>query len=214
MTKEALLESMKERGIPQNVIDAFSKIEREDFIPADMERMAYDDIPLPIGKAQTTSQPYTIALMLSLLDLKPGQKVLEIGSGSGFVLALISELVEKDGRVFGVELVKDIAKKSRKNLSGIRNVKVYNRNGAQGLPEFAPFDRILISAALRDVPEKIMSQLKVKGILVAPKGSRFEQEIFVMERKSQKEFEMKKRLPGFVFVPFIGENETEENKEN
>ena len=201
-----MLQSLRERGIPEAILLAFSEIEREDFIPADMERMAYEDIPLPIGKNQTTSQPYTIALMLSLLDVKQGQKVLEIGSGSGYVLALLSKLAGPEGKVFGVELVKETVKKSRKTLQGTKNIKVYNKNGAGGLPEFAPFDRILISAALRDIPEGIIAQLADHGILVAPKGSRFEQEILVIERKSGSEFEIKKRLPGFVFVPFIGED--------
>ena len=167
--------------------------------------MAYDDIPLPIGKGQTISQPYTIAVMLSLLELKKGQKVLEIGSGSGYVLALISQIIGEKGRVFGMEVIPELVKKSRKALTGYRNVRVYNKNGVQGLKEKAPFDRIIISAAVNEIPQELLHQLKPKGgILVAPKGSRFEQELVVIERKDNV-FEIKKRVPGFLFVPFVGE---------
>ena len=203
--KHELLRSLSERGIPPKILEAFSAVERADFISAELERMAYDDIPLPIGKGQTISQPYTIAIMLSLLELKPGQKILEIGSGSGYVLALLSELIGEKGRVFGMEVLPELAKKSRKALVGYKNVRVFAKSGAQGLPDKAPFDRILISAAIHEIPEKILHQLKPKGgLLVAPKGSRFEQDLVVLQRKDNV-FEIKKKVPGFLFVPFVGE---------
>ncbi|MDP3992255.1 MAG: protein-L-isoaspartate O-methyltransferase [Nanoarchaeota archaeon] len=205
MNKEELLDSLREKGFSKAIIDAFSKVKREDFVPRNVRMMAYEDTALPIGHGQTISQPYTIAVMLSLLDLKKGggQKVLEIGSGCGYVLALISEIIGENGKVFGVELVKKLAEKSRENLMEFDNAKVYHRSGSLGLPEKAPFDGILISAAIRDIPEKILDQLKNQGILVAPKGSRFEQEIIAIQRKSKTEFEMIKKIPGFIFVPFI-----------
>ena len=205
MEKQDLLNSLREKGFSEKILDAFSKVKREDFIPKNIKAMAYEDTALPIGHGQTISQPYTISVMLSLLDLKRGQKVLEIGSGCGYVLALLSEIVGEQGKVYGLEIVKELAEKSKKNLGKYDNIKVYNRNGSKGLPEKAPFDSIIISAAMRNIPEEIMSQLKNRGILVAPKGSRFEQEIIAIQRKSSSEFEMIKRLPGFVFVPFIGE---------
>ncbi|MEK6897197.1 MAG: protein-L-isoaspartate O-methyltransferase [Nanoarchaeota archaeon] len=205
MEKKELLESLREKGFSEKILDAFSKVKREDFIPKNIKAMAYEDTALPIGHGQTISQPYTISVMLSLLDLKRGQKVLEIGSGCGYVLALLSEIVGEQGKVYGLEVVKELAEKSKKNLGKYDNIKVYNRNGSKGLPEKTPFDSVIISAAMRNIPEEIMSQLKNRGILVAPKGSRFEQEIIAIQRKSSSEFEMIKRLPGFVFVPFIGE---------
>ena len=205
MKKQDLLNSLREKGFSEKILDAFSKVKREEFIPNNIMAMAYEDTALPIGHGQTISQPYTISVMLSLLDLKRGQKVLEIGSGCGYVLALLSEIVGEQGKVYGLEVVKELAEKSKKNLGKYDNIKVYNRNGSKGLPEKAPFDSIIISAAMRNIPEEIMSQLKNRGILVAPKGSRFEQEIIAIQRKSSSEFEMIKRLPGFVFVPFIGE---------
>ena len=102
--------------------------------------------------------------------------------------------------------MKNLAVKSKTNLTDYENVKVYNKNGIKGLEEEAPFDGIVISAALHEIPEKTMGQLKNNGILVAPKGSRFEQEIIAIRRKSKSEFEIKKRIPGFIFVPFIGED--------
>lgn len=206
MDKLELIKSLEEKKFPKHVIESFSRVKRQDFIPYTLRGMAYQDSPLPIGQGQTMSQPYTIALMLSLLDLKPGQKVLEIGSGSGYVLALISEIVGKKGRVFGIEVINELAKKSRDNLhDDYKNARVLHKNGSKGLAEEAPFDRILISSALHDIPEVIMGQLKNNGILVAPKGSRFEQEIIAIQRKSKAEFQILKRLPGFLFVPFIGE---------
>ena len=208
MNKQELIESLEEKGFSRAILDAFSKVKREDFIPKNVSAMAYEDTALPIGHGQTISQPYTIAVMLSLLDLKPGkgkkQKVLEIGSGCGYVLALLSEIVGEKGKVYGIEIVKPLAEKSRENLVEYNNIKVFNKNGREGLEEEAPFNSIIISAALREIPEKILAQLNPKGgTLVAPKGSRFEQELIAIQRKSKSEFEIKKKIPGFIFVPFI-----------
>lgn len=205
MDKIELIKTLEEKKFPQPIINAFSSVKRQDFAPYNLRGMAYNETALAIGHGQTISEPKVIALMLSLLDVKKGQKILEIGSGSGYVLALLSEMVEYKGKVFGVEIIKELATKSRDNLIDYKNVRVSQKNGSQGLPEEAPFDRIIISAALRDIPETIMGQLKIGGVLVAPKGSRFEQEIVVIQRKSKTEFEVLKKLPGFLFVPFIGE---------
>lgn len=206
MDKEDLIKSLEEKKFSKEIVDAFSKVNREDFLPYSLKKKAYDDTALPIGNGQTISQPYTIALMLSELDLKKGQKILEIGSGSGYVLALIAEIIGETGKIFGLEVIPALVKKSKENLENYRNVKIYKKNGSNGFPDEARFDRILVSAALREVPERLMEQLKHKGILVAPQGSRFEQEIIVIQRKTEAEFDMKKRLPGFVFVPFVEEN--------
>jgi protein-L-isoaspartate(D-aspartate) O-methyltransferase len=203
MDKTELIKSLEEKKFPKEIVEAFSKVNREDFLPPSLKKKAYDDTALPIGNGQTISQPYTIALMLSELGLKKGQKILEIGSGSGYVLALIAEIVGETGKVFGLEIIPQLIKKSKENLENYRNVKIYKKNGSNGFPEEARFDRILVSAALREVPERLMEQLKHKGILVAPQGSRFEQEIIVIQRKTESEFEMIKKLPGFVFVPFV-----------
>src|SRR3989344_1119970 len=116
MDKLQLLQSLKKKNFPEEVVEAFSEVKREDFISEDLTEKAYEDTALPIGQGQTISQPYTIAIMLSELNLKKGQKVLEIGSGSGYVLALLSELVGKSGKVFGIEIIKELAEKSKKHL--------------------------------------------------------------------------------------------------
>ncbi len=202
MNKLQLLENLQKAGFSKKIIDVFSSVRREDFLSAELKAQAYEDTALPIGNGQTISQPYTIAVMLSELDLKFGQKILEIGSGSGYVLALLSKIVGKRGLVFGLEIIKKLADKSKKILADFPNVQIYNKSGSKGLQEKAHFDRILISAACREIPKEILNQLKNNGILVAPQGSRFEQEIVVIQRKNN-EFLTKSKIPGFVFVPFV-----------
>ena len=199
MNKTKLLNSLKKQGFSKEILDAFSKVKRENFISKKLKPYAYDDRALSIGEGQTISQPYTIAMMLSLLDLKKDQRVLEIGSGCGYVLALISTITQSN--VYSIEIVKELAEKSKKNLKNY-NVKVYNKNGAEGLEEKAPYDRILISAGCEKVPKKVLLQLKNNGILVAPVGPRIEQSLTVIQRKKNK-FIIKKEIPGFVFVPFV-----------
>ncbi|MBM3228374.1 protein-L-isoaspartate(D-aspartate) O-methyltransferase [Candidatus Pacearchaeota archaeon] len=211
MNKTQLLEHLKIVGFSSKILDAFSTVGREEFISSELEPQAYEDTALPIGNGQTISQPYTIALMLSELDLKKGQKVLEIGSGSGYVLALISSILGRSGKVFGLEIISKLVKKSKKNLVGYKNTRVYNKNGSLGLPEEAPFDRILISAAVREIPKALLEQLKDNGILIAPIGPRFEQKITVFQKKN-KEIIKKSEIPGFIFVPFV-ENSEEQTSE-
>lgn len=202
MSKIQLLESLKKAKIPEKIIEAFSKVKREDFLPDEIKSMAYTDNALPIGYNQTISQPYTIGIMLSLMNLKKNQKVLEIGSGSGYVLALISEIVGENGRVYGVEVIRNLADKSVKTLKSYRNVSIRNINGKDGLPESAPFDKILISAALQEIPKTILSQLVDGGILVAPLGQ-FNQQSLVAIKRSKDYFFKLKEIPGFVFVKFV-----------
>ena len=206
MIKQELLEKLKSNGFSSNIVNAFSKVKREDFVPKGYRHLAYKDIALPIEYNQTISQPFTIAIMLSLLDLKQDQKVLEIGSGCGYVLALLSEIVGKKTQVFGVEIIQGLAEESSENLAnqGYRNVQVHNRNGRLGLSKQAPFDRILISAALDDIPRNILDQLKNKGILIAPVGDRKLQSLVVIQKVKDK-FIVKNEIPGFVFVPFVEE---------
>ena len=200
--KQILLESLKEKGFSNKIIGAFEKVKREDFVPENLKERAYEDAPLPIGKGQTISQPYTIATMLSLLELKEGQKVLEVGSGCGYVLALLSSIVGKDGKVFGIEIIKELAEKSKENLKDCKNVKIHLGNGKNGLSKEAPFNRILISAAYKKIPEKLIGQLKDKGIIVAPIGNVYGQSL-VAYQKTNGKLRLKKEIPGFIFVPLV-----------
>ena len=203
MNKKELIESLKEQGFSEKILKAFSGVERENFIPERLRDHAYEDAPLPIGHSQTISQPYTIAMMLSLLDLKRGQKVLEAGSGSGYVLALISKIVGEQGRVFGLEIVSELVARSRESLKEYDNVKVYDRNASIGLPDKAPFDRILMSAACREVPKTLLKQLKNNGLLVAPVGTPWIGQSLVVMKRTKKGFKKIKEIPGFTFVPFV-----------
>jgi len=202
MDKRELLQNLKKQGFVEKIIEAFSKTKRESFIKHDLQNFAYEDIALPIGEGETISQPSTIAFMLSLLRFHENQKVMEVGSGCGYVLALISEIVGRNGKVFGLEVSKKLAEKSRENLKGYRNVSVFNKNGKYGLAREAPFDRILISAALEKIPDILLNQLKEEGIIVAPIGP-IQMQILTSIRKHENHLFVLKRLPGFIFVPFI-----------
>jgi protein-L-isoaspartate(D-aspartate) O-methyltransferase len=201
MDKGQLIALLRHEGYHERIINAFGKVKREDFLPDNFKKLAYENIALPISSEQTMSQPSTIALSLSLLKLKENQKVLEIGSGCGYVLALMSEIVGEKGRVYGVEIVPDLAEKSKHSLKNYFNIKVYNRNG-KIISEESPFNRILISAALEEVPKEIYEQLEENGVLVAPIGSRFMQTLTSI-RKTKDKVVIEKEIPGFVFVHFV-----------
>ena len=205
LQKQILIESLKQRGFSEKILESFSKVKRENFVPKKAREYTYEDTALPIGNSQTISQPYTIAMMLSLLELKKGQKVLEIGSGCGYVLSLISEIIGAKGKIFGIEIIKELIEMSKKNLKEYRNVKIYNINGRFGLREKAPFDRILISAANNEISEPLIKQLKNNGVIVAPLGSRFEQSLIAF-KKIKGKLKIKKEIPGFIFVPLVGTN--------
>ncbi|PIS10406.1 MAG: protein-L-isoaspartate O-methyltransferase, partial [Bdellovibrio sp. CG10_big_fil_rev_8_21_14_0_10_47_8] len=183
------------------IINAFTRVKRENFVHENFKKLAYEDIALPLSNDQTISQPSTIALALSLLKLKENQKVLEIGSGCGYVLALISEIVGDTGKVYGVEIVKELYDRSIENLKSYDNIKVYNRNGKVKAEE-APFNRILISAAISEIPHEILDQLDDNGIIVAPIGSNFMQTLTSI-RKIEGKFGVEKEIPGFIFVHFV-----------
>jgi len=203
--KQILLESLRREGFSGEILRSFSKVERKNFIPKDLKEQAYDDTALSLGFEQTISQPYTIAMMLSLLELKENQTVLEIGSGCGYVLSLLSEIVGKKGNVFGIEIIKDLFEKSEKNLKEYNNIKIYNKNGRFGLKEKASFDRIIISAASDKIPQPLIAQLKDKGIIVAPIISGFSTSLISFEKIKGK-LKIKQEIPGFVFVPLIESN--------
>ncbi|MBU2612181.1 MAG: protein-L-isoaspartate(D-aspartate) O-methyltransferase [Nanoarchaeota archaeon] len=197
MTKEDLIRGFKRQRIPEKILKAFEKIERNNFIPKEYRAEAYKDVALPIGYGQTISQPYTISFMLSILELRNNQKILEVGSGSGYVLALINE-ISKNSELFGIERIRGLAEISRKVLERYNGIKIIYGDGSKGLPEKAPFDRIIVSAAANEIPQKLLQQLSIGGIMVAPvRNSIVKIKKFVNENKIEK-------YPGFVFVPLVG----------
>jgi len=194
VNKEELLASLKKKGFSYEVIDAFRKVKREDFVPEHLIGYAYEDIALPVMEGSTLSQPSTVAFMLNLLDIKDNQRILEIGSGSGYVLALLSEM-NPGGKIYGIEILKELAISSKNYLESKKNVEVILRDGSEGLPELAPYDRILISASCPEVPTHLLQQLKEDGVLVAA----VKQSIFQIKKENGETLE--KEFPGFAFVP-------------
>ena len=202
MNKAQLLQHLKKQEFSKSILNAFSKVKRENFISKRLKDKAYEDIAIQIGKGATISQPSTIATMLNMLDLRAGQKVLELGSGCGYALALIAEIVGEKGKVYGVEIISELAEKSKENIKDYKNIQIYNKDGRQGLEEKAPFNRIIISAASEKIPQKVLNQLKEKGLIVAPIGPRYNQTLVAIERKGSN-FTIKRSKEGFVFVPFV-----------
>ena len=196
MDKKELIKNLKHHKFSVKILNAFSKIKRKNFIPKNLRIHAYEDNPLPIDEGATISQPYTIAFMLSLLELKDNLKILEIGSGSGYVLALINE-ISKNSRIYGIERIKTLAEKSRKTIKN-KNIKIIHRDGSNGLKESAPFDRILISASCPKIPNHLYSQLSPKGVIVAS----VKNSIFQIKKDRIKKIRINE-FSGFVFVPLI-----------
>jgi len=208
MNKKELIESLRSRGFEDKIIDAFSNVKREKFIPRKLKSFAYNDEALPIGEGQTISQPYTIATMLSMLDADRGDKILEIGSGSGYVVALLSEIAgykgKEKGQVFGIERIRELAVKSKKAVKDY-HAKVYNKNGFYGISG-KKFDRILISAGCNEIPKPLIAQLANNGIIVAPIGNKFQQSL-ISYKKINNRLVLQNEIPGFIFVPFIQKND-------
>ncbi|MDZ4738036.1 MAG: protein-L-isoaspartate(D-aspartate) O-methyltransferase [Rhodospirillaceae bacterium] len=185
------------------VLAAMRKVPREKFLPERLHSQAYDDTPLPIAEGQTISQPYIVAFMVEALVLRGGEKVLEIGAGSGYAAAVLAEIA---GEVYTIERIGQLAEKAASNLSdaGYRNVHVLHEDGTRGWLEYAPFDGILVSAGAPDVPESLKNQLAEGGRLVIPVGhDERAQELIRITRKPKGQFE-REDLADVRFVPLIG----------
>ncbi|RME69163.1 MAG: protein-L-isoaspartate(D-aspartate) O-methyltransferase [Nitrospirae bacterium] len=191
------------RGITdQRVIDAMLRVPRHRFVPEEELPRAYEDMALPIGYGQTISQPYMVAIMTELLSLQGDEKVLEIGTGSGYQTAILAELSKE---VHSVERIPELAERAKKTLDelGYKNVRIYLSNGTLGLPEEAPFDRILVTAGAPEVPTPLIEQLKEGGILVCPVGTRYSQQLVRLKKTPQGPEITYHTM--CLFVPLIGE---------
>ncbi|HEX9942756.1 MAG TPA: protein-L-isoaspartate(D-aspartate) O-methyltransferase [Thermoanaerobaculia bacterium] len=196
-------EQIRARGVTEPaVLAAMAAVPRHLFVPEGERRDAYEDQPLPIGAGQTISQPYIVALMTSLLDLRPGARVLEIGTGSGYQAAVLSRLA-KD--VYTIEIVKPLGERARRTLAelGYKNVHVRIGDGYKGWPDAEPFDAIVVTAAPPRIPEPLMKQLKTGGKLVIPVGRTY-QDLIVLTKRRDGGFDRESVLP-VVFVPMTGE---------
>jgi protein-L-isoaspartate(D-aspartate) O-methyltransferase len=179
------------------------KVPREDFIGENLKEEAYQDGPLPIGYGQTISQPYIVALMTASLELKGNEKVLEIGTGSGYQTAILAEIVKN---VYTVEIVSSLYERVKKNLSRYKNIKTLLSDGYHGWKEYAPFDRIIVTAAAEKIPTPLIDQLKDGGIMILPSGpSGWSQTL--LKITNQKNKIKTERICDVAFVPLTRKNE-------
>lgn len=199
LTRETRLETGR-AALGDRVMAAMTKVPRHEFVPADQKRNAYANRPLPIGMGQTISQPFIVALMTDLMGVKPGDRVLEIGTGSGYQAAVLGELA---GAVYTIEIVEPLGREAadRLNRLGYRNVVTKIGDGYQGWAEHAPFDAIMVTAAPRDVPQPLIDQLKPGGRLVVPVGGQGAgQALLVIEKHPDGKITRREVL-GVRFVP-------------
>lgn len=200
---DRLIEHIKSIGYLKSIAleGALRKVPREVFVPKEVRHLAYRDAPLYIGKNQTISQPSTVVAMTEALDVKEGQKILEIGTGSGWQSAILAKLVNEKGIVYTVEIIGDLVKMAKANLKkmGIENVKVIKGDGSSGLEKYAPYDRIVVTAGSPEIPKSLLKQLKADGIMVIPVGNLYLQKMYVVNKSGKK-----KDIGNFMFVPLRG----------
>ncbi len=207
--RASLVDGLVRRGYVSKpeVAAALRKVPREEFVPEGLRDEAYVDTPLPIGSGQTISAPHMVAIMVEALILRPGQKVLEVGGGSGYHAAVAAELVSPGGHVFTVERIAELAESARANIARTGysdRVTVVLSDGSVGLPGEAPFDRIFVACGAPAVPAPLRSQLKDGGLMLVPVGGRMYQELVKVERDGDRFTTVP--MGGCVFVPLIGEH--------
>ena len=200
--RKMIEEQISGRGIKDlSVIEVLSRVPRHLFVNSSLQHRAYGDCPLPIGENQTISQPYIVALMTEVLQLKEGERVLEIGTGSGYQTAILAELASQ---VFSIERIKPLATNTKLLLGrlGYENVVFKIFDGTYGWRDQSPFDAILISASTPDIPTALIEQLADKGRLVAPVGKRESQNLIVLKKNGSRI--VRREIGGCKFVPLIG----------
>lgn len=184
--------------VASRIIRAFKKVDRKDFILPEDQGRAYEDRPFSIGYGATISQPTTVGIMLEKLQSERASKILEIGTGSGYLTALLAEITGKKGKVFSIEYIPELTGLAEFNLRkyNFRNVGLFTGDGKAGLKDYAPFDRIISSASGDKIPRSWKAQLKIGGRIVAPVG----ESLVVLDKTSKKRFKEEK-YQGFIFVP-------------
>ncbi|MCM8791715.1 MAG: protein-L-isoaspartate(D-aspartate) O-methyltransferase [Candidatus Omnitrophica bacterium] len=204
LRKAMVKNQIEKRGIrDKNVLKAMLKVERHKFVPEELKNYAYEDRPLPIGEDQTISQPYIVALMTELLKLDPNDRVLEIGTGSGYQAAILAELVKE---VYTIEIIESLAKRAEKLLHdlGYKNIYVKIGDGYLGWPEKAPFDAIIVTCAPKEIPPLLIEQLKEGGKMVVPVGDFFQNLKLVIKKDTKI---IVKDIVPVIFVPMIKKDE-------
>lgn len=204
--KQLLMRFWKENFPFKDIeLKAFEEVEREDFLPENLKNRAYDDNPLPLMRGKTISQPTTVMMMTSALELKPGEKVFEVGTGSGYQTAIIARIVGSKGKVVSTEIIPELVTFAKENLkkAGIKNVVVFEDDGSKGLQKEAPYDKIIITAASKEFPKPLLEQLKTGGIIIGPVGDRHEQELVRGRKDKNGKLELE-FLGQFLFSPLYG----------
>jgi protein-L-isoaspartate(D-aspartate) O-methyltransferase len=195
-----VITQIKSRGIKDaHVLEAMEKVSRHVFVPENMRKFAYHDEPLPIGKGQTISQPYIVAYMTEILQLSCEEKVLEVGTGSGYQAAVLAEIAKE---VFTVEIIDELSKNAQEVLQaeGYTNIHFRVGDGAYGWEKNAPYDAIMVTAAPPEVPRALQDQLKIGGRMIVPVGDAFQELVLIVREKNR--FKKKKLLP-VRFVPLV-----------
>ncbi|MFC1768122.1 protein-L-isoaspartate(D-aspartate) O-methyltransferase [Nanoarchaeota archaeon] len=186
-------------------LEAFEEINREDFVTDELKGKAYKDVPLPILRGKTISQPTTVMIMTSLLNLKEGEKVLEVGTGSGYQAAIIAKIIGPKGKVISTEVVPELVNFARENLkkANLKNVKILEEDGSKGCKKEAPFDKVIITAACKEFPHELIDQMKENGIIVGPVGDKHQQELVrgIKEKGGKLSLEF---FGPFLFSPMYG----------
>ena len=184
------------------VLDAIGRVPRHRFVPAAQQRHAYQDRPLPIGHGQTISQPYIVALMTSLLQPAPGHKVLEVGTGSGYQAAVLAEM---GARVYTIEIIEPLGKQAARVLRDYPGIRTRIGDGYRGWPEHAPFDAIMVTAAVTPIPPPLLTQLKPGGRMVIPVGDQRGNQMLMLVVKDAAGRIREQRIAAVRFVPLTGE---------
>ncbi|MBI2139380.1 protein-L-isoaspartate(D-aspartate) O-methyltransferase [Candidatus Woesearchaeota archaeon] len=189
---------------PREIL-AFSEVKREHFISAEMKGFAYDDRPLPLLRGKTISQPTTVMIMTHALELEAGDKVFEVGTGSGYQAAILAKIVGPKGKVVSTEVIPELVNFARGNLmkTGVRNVEIFEDDGSKGIAPEAPFDKIIITAACREFPKELLGQLKTDGIILGPVGDAREQEMVRGIKRKDGTIALE-FLGQFLFTPMYG----------
>jgi protein-L-isoaspartate(D-aspartate) O-methyltransferase len=199
--RRVLIDQLKSQGINTSaVLDAMRKVPRHEFVPSSQRHLAYQNRPLPIGHGQTISQPFIVGYMSEAASIAPGEKVLEIGTGSGYQAAVLAELAKE---VYTIEIIPELAEGARSVLSklGYGNVQVRTGNGYAGWKEHAPYDAIVVTAAPDEIPQTLVDQLALRGKMVIPVGSTFQEMVIITRDESGV---VERRTIAVQFVPMTG----------
>ena len=207
MNRYKLIEKLIREGYirRKEVAEAMLKVPREEFVPEELRSQAYEDRPLPIGRGQTISAPHMVAYMIEAAGVKRGDKVLEVGTGSGYNAAVLAEIVGPDGIVYTIERIRELAERAKERLDKLGygdRVRVFVGDGSKGLPQYAPFDKIIVTAAAKEVPRELVEQLKPGGVMVIPVEGLGGQELLRITKDKRGRVFVERLLP-VMFVPLL-----------